>query len=54
MPISQKTDRTGTYFQYGKHGKKYYYTTGNKKSREAAYNKAIKQMIAIYSSGYRE
>jgi hypothetical protein len=52
MPIHRKIDKFGSYFQYGNHGKKYYYLSNNKKSRHLAYNKAKKQMIAIYSNHY--
>ena len=33
--------------QYGTRGAKYTYTAGNKTSREAAKNKAIRQALAI-------
>ena len=33
--------------QWGKHGKKYGYKIGNKKSRTTARNKALRQMRAI-------
>jgi len=54
MPIHRGKDKDGPYYQWGKSGKKYHYTSGNKKSRERAKNKATKQAVAIYSSGYRD
>lgn len=56
MPVhrgysTQNNKRVG-YFQWGRH-KKYYYTLGNKASRQEAYDKAKKQGIAAHASGYR-
>lgn len=53
MPIHRGKDRRGPYFQWGNHATKYYYKSGDKQSRERAYKKCIKQMKAIFSSGYR-
>lgn len=53
MPIHRGKDSKGPYYQWGSQ-KKYYYKSGNKKSREAAYQKAHKQAIAIYASGWKE
>ena len=47
MPIRCGQDSNGPYFQYGYHGKCYYYIPNNKKSREIAKNRAIKQGKAI-------
>lgn len=52
MPIHRGIDKNGTYYQWGTQ-KKYYYEPGNKKSRNIAYRKALKQAQAIYSSGYK-
>jgi len=53
MPIKQQiTSSTTGYYQFGTHGKKYYYKT--LKGKEQAKKKAIKQAIAIYASGYIE
>lgn len=52
MPVRRGTDSKGSFYQWGSQ-KKYYYTVGNKKSREKAKIKAEKQAKAIYSSGYR-
>ena len=52
MPIQRGTDSHGPFFQWGTQ-KKYYYKPNNKKSRELAKEKARKQMVAIYASGWR-
>ena len=54
MPIHRGRDSKGPYYQWGNSGKKYYYISGNKKSRENALSKAERQRSAIYSSGWRE
>ena len=48
MPIYRKKDRNGPFYQYGKNGKKYYYISGNKRSRRMAINKALRQNRAIH------
>ena len=53
MPIHRGKDIGGYYFQWGEHGKKYYYRTTDRYDRLSAYKKAVKQMRAIYKSGYR-
>lgn len=53
MPIHRGQNSQGPYYQWGSQ-KKYYYKAGNKKSRDIALNKAKKQMIAIYASGYKD
>lgn len=53
MPVHRGQDSIGAYFQWGQHGKRYYYIAGNARSRQIARNKATKQAIAIYSSGYK-
>ncbi len=50
MPIFGKTDKMGSYYQYGLTGKKYYYVTCDKKSRQEAIEKCKKQRVAIKSS----
>lgn len=47
MPIIRSKDSKGSFYRYGTIGKKYYYITGNKLSRDNAYEKAHKQSIAI-------
>lgn len=53
MPVHRSVDSNGPYYQWGGHGKKYYYISGNKKSRDIAYNKARIQGMAIHASGWR-
>lgn len=53
MPVHRRTDKYGTYFQWGERGAKYYYKTGDKTSREEAKKKADeRQARAAYSHGY--
>lgn len=54
MPIHLSRDSNGSYYQWGNHGKKYYFNSHCKICKSNARNKAIRQMIAIYSSGYQE
>ena len=54
MPIRKGTDSKGPFFRYGSSGKKYYYTPGDKPSREKARNKAGKQAQAIKASQNRK
>lgn len=53
MPIYRRKDSKGTYYQWGNHGKKYYYTPNNIRSREMARKKAVKQAQAAYAAGYK-
>lgn len=53
MPIHRGIDSKGPYYQWGDR-KKYYYISGNYRSRIYAYNKAAAQAKAIYSRGYRK
>ena len=57
MPIHQgyttKNGKRKGYFQWGKSGKKYYYTPGSESSRRAAKKRARKQSKAAYASGYK-
>lgn len=50
MSIHRGTYKNGTYYQWGYSGKKYYYMSGNKQSREYALRKAEKQARVIYAS----
>jgi hypothetical protein len=54
MPVHRGKDATGCYYQWGDHGKKYYYECNNKESREEAKQKAALQGRAAYSHGYRK
>jgi hypothetical protein len=47
MPVHRTTQNGKPAMQYGTRGAKYAYTPGNKRSREAAKKKAIKQALAI-------
>jgi hypothetical protein len=49
MPIHQRQDDKGQYFQYGETGTKYYYDPSNKRSKLLAFNKAKKQNAAIHA-----
>ena len=49
MPIRNRKDEKGDYFQWGDHGKKYYYEANNEKSKKIARRKAWKQSRAIFS-----
>ena len=50
MPIRDSVDEKGSYFQWGEHGKKYYYESKNPKSKQTARKKAWKQSRAIFTS----
>ena len=45
MPIVESKDDFGKYFQFGKHGTKYYYFS--EKGRKSAYKSCLKQARAI-------
>lgn len=53
MPVHRGTDSKGAYYQWGKGGKKYHYTSSDKASREGAKRKAEKQGQAARASGYQ-
>jgi hypothetical protein len=50
MPVQCGRDSNGPYCRWGLHGKKYYYKSGSKLSRELAQTKAKRQGIAIHAS----
>lgn len=54
MPIHQGEDGGGPYYQWGDHGKKYYYKHGDITGKANAREKAGKQARAAYASGYRK
>lgn len=54
MPVHRRKDSKGPYYQWGDSGKKYHYTAGDEKSRDAAKEKAKKQGRAARASGYKE
>lgn len=49
-PIAEHKDETGSYFQYGTTGKKYYFDPESKLSKDRAQAKARKQELAILES----
>ena len=51
MPVHQGLDSVGYYFQWGNHGKKYYYIPGNIRSETRARRKSNEQARAIYARG---
>ena len=53
MPVHRSRDSKGPYYQWGNHGKKYYYTANSVKSRENAKKKAGRQGAAAHAHGYR-
>lgn len=52
MPIRSGRDSLGYYYQWG-NLKKYYYMPRNIRSRNIAYQSALRQAQAVYSSGYK-
>jgi hypothetical protein len=52
MPIKRSHDSHGPFYQWGDHGKKYYYTANNTSSRTRAKNKAEQQSAAAHAHGY--
>lgn len=53
MPVSRGKDSKGPYYQWGDSGKKYYYESGDKSSRDRAKERARKQGQAAHARGYR-
>jgi hypothetical protein len=52
MPIRHRIDKNGPFYQWG-HQTKYYYNIHSKRSKDKAYDRALTQARAIYSSGYK-
>lgn len=50
MPVERGTDEKGPFYRWGQHGKKYRYTSGNKRGREMAKRRANKQARAIFAN----
>ena len=50
MPIHLRKDKKGSYYQWGNHGKKYYFFTQHGKI--IAYGKSVKQAQAVHASGW--
>lgn len=53
MPIHNREDAGGPYFQWGEHGKKYYYKHGDAAGKADARDKAGRQARAAYAHGYK-
>lgn len=53
MPVMKCSSGGKPGYKWGKSGKCYTYTPGDKKSRERAKAKAKQQARAIYASGYK-
>jgi len=49
MPVHRGNENGKLYYQYGTHGKKYYYKRGDKISRDLARNLALKQQKAVHA-----
>ena len=54
MPVKRGEDKKSPYYQWGDSGKKYRYISGNERSRQKAYKKALKQGRAILVSQIRK
>jgi hypothetical protein len=54
MPVRTGKDSKGCYAQWGNHGKRYYYTCGNERSRRRARQKAHLQGAAAERHGARD
>jgi hypothetical protein len=50
MPVNLSKDKLGSFARWGEKGKKYYYITNNKISRERAKALSLKQGKAIWVS----
>ena len=50
MPLHNRYDRYGHYYQYGDHGYKYYYNANDKHSKLISRQNAIRQGRAIHAS----
>ncbi len=59
MPIHGGTDinpETGTmqsFYQWGGHGKKYFYPDNDPAQKQAAYQRAVRQAAAAHAHGYK-
>jgi len=49
MPVHWGSDASGSFYQYGTHGKKYYYTPGDVQSELAARRAAGRQAQAVHA-----
>lgn len=53
MRVKRGKHRDGPHYQWRDSGKKYHYTSGDERSREAAKEKARRQGVASRAAGYR-
>ncbi len=53
MPVRNRRDHNGPYFQWGNHGKKYYYNPLSTRSVNIAAGKALRQGRAAHANGYK-
>jgi hypothetical protein len=53
VPVERGKDRDGPYYQWGDSGKRYHYTSGDARRREAAKEKARRQGRAARARGYQ-
>ena len=53
MPIHEGYENGSMYYQWGEHGKKYFYDRGNEEAKQTAYSLALRQQKAIYASRSR-
>ena len=54
MPLLRGNNIHGYFYKWGNTGKKYYYISGNNRSRNLAKLRAMRQMRAIEWSKYRK
>jgi hypothetical protein len=53
MPVKRGKDSDGPFYRWGKSGKKYRYSSGDRSGRESARKKAEKQGVAARAAGYK-
>jgi len=53
MPVHSCQENGKPGYQWGGHGKCYTYTKGNEESKKRAKDRAHKQGVAAYASGYK-
>ena len=54
MPVYQGNDQKGFFYQWGEHGKRYYFNQNSIRSMKIAHNKALRQGIAAHANGYNK
>jgi len=50
MPINLRQDTNGTYYQWGDHGKKYYFKPHDDFTKQLAFNEALQQGRAMFAN----